>query len=172
MPTKGKARDRRLEPGEEEKLLKYAEKYGGHIKVIIQLAIETGARRSELGELRWENIKLSSRTATFIDTKNGDNRTIPLSSKAIEIFKSFPRQITGDVFSIRSDSITQAFGRICKLADIEDLRFHDLRHEATSRFFEMGLSIMEVSSITGHKDLAMLKRYTHLKAEDLAKKLN
>ncbi len=171
IPSKGKARDRRLEFGEEEQLLRYAEEYGGYIKVIIQLAIETGARRSELGEMRWENIKLSNRTATFLDTKNGDDRTIPLSSKAIEIFKSFPRKITGDVFSIRSDSITQAFGRICKLADIEDLRFHDLRHEATSRFFEMGLSIMEVSSITGHKDLAMLKRYTHLKAEDLAQKL-
>jgi integrase len=118
-----------LEFGEEEQLLRYAEEYGGYIKVIIQPAIETGARRSELGELRWENIKLSNRTATFLDTKNGDDRTIPLSSKAIEIFKSFPRQIT------------QAFGRICKLANIEDLRFHDLRHEATSRFFEMGLSI-------------------------------
>jgi len=171
MPTKGKARDRRLEPGEEEKLLKYAEEYDGHIKVIIQLAIETGARRSEIGELRWENIKLSNRTATFLDTKNGDDRIIPLSTKAIEILKSFPRQITDDVFSIRSDSITQAFGRVCKLAEIEGLRFHDLRHEATSHFFEMGLSIMEVSSITGHKDLTMLKRYTHLKAEDLARKL-
>ena len=54
---------------------------------------------------------------------------------------------------------------------IEGLRFHDLRHEATSRFFEKGLNIMEVASITGHKDLRMLRRYTHLKAEDLAKKL-
>ena len=49
--------------------------------------------------------------------------------------------------------------------------FHDLRHEATSRFFERGLNVMEVASITGHKDLKMLKRYTHLKAEDLALKL-
>lgn len=155
IPAKGNARDRRLAPGEEE-LLKYAEEYAGYIKAIIQLAIETGARRSEPGKLRWENIKLSNRTATFIDTKNADDRTIPLSTKAIETFKSFPRQITGDVFPIRSDSITQAFGRICKLAKIKGLRFHDLRHEATSRFFEMGLSIMEVSSTTGHKDLAML----------------
>ncbi len=72
MPTKGKNRDRRLKPGEEE--------YSGHIKTIIQLAIETDAHRSEIGELRWENIKLSNRTATFIDTKNGDDRTTPLSS--------------------------------------------------------------------------------------------
>ncbi|MGB5614379.1 MAG: tyrosine-type recombinase/integrase [Sedimenticolaceae bacterium] len=59
---------------------------------------------------------------------------------------------------------------ICR-AGIEDLRFHDLRHEATTRLFEKGLNIMEVASITGHKDLHMLRRYTHLKAEDLARKL-
>ena len=61
--------------------------------------------------------------------------------------------------------------RACKRAGIEDLRFHDLRHEATSRFFEKGLNVMEVAAITGHKDLRMLQRYTHLRAEDLAKKL-
>ena len=51
------------------------------------------------------------------------------------------------------------------------LHFHDLRHEATSKFFEKGLNVMEVATITGHKDLRMLQRYTHLRAEDLAKKL-
>ncbi len=56
-------------------------------------------------------------------------------------------------------------------AEIKDLHFHDLRHEATTRLFEHGLYIMGVASITGHKDLRMLRRYTHLKAEDLAKKL-
>jgi integrase len=58
-----------------------------------------------------------------------------------------------------------------KKAGIEDLRFHDLRHEATSRFFEKGLNPMQVAAITGHKTLQMLKRYTHLKAEDLAELL-
>jgi hypothetical protein len=58
--------------------------------------------------------------------------------------------------------------RAIRRAGIEDLRFHDLRHEATTRLFEKGLNIMEVASITGHKDLRMLRRYTHLKAEDLA----
>ena len=72
---------------------------------------------------------------------------------------------------MRPDSITQAFERVCKIAEIEGLRFHDLRHEATSRFFEKGFNIMEVSAITGHKDLSMLKRYTHLKAENLALRL-
>ena len=57
------------------------------------------------------------------------------------------------------------------IAGVEDACFHDLRHEATSRFFERGLNVMEVAAITGHKDLRMLQRYTHLRAEDLAKKL-
>ena len=55
---------------------------------------------------------------------------------------------------------------------LTDITFHDLRHEATSRFFEKGLNPMQVSAITGHKTLQMLRRYTHLKAEDLAKMLN
>ena len=63
------------------------------------------------------------------------------------------------------------WGRACSRAGISDLHLHDLRHEATTRLFELGLNIMEVSAITGHKDLKMLKRYTHLKAEDLALKL-
>jgi integrase len=61
--------------------------------------------------------------------------------------------------------------RTIRRAGIEDLRFHDLRHEATTRLFEKGLNVMEVASITGHKDLRMLRRYTHLTAEDLARKL-
>ena len=54
---------------------------------------------------------------------------------------------------------------------IENMKFHDLRHEATSRFFEKGLNPVEVATITGHKDTRMLMRYTHLRAEDLVKKL-
>jgi integrase len=61
--------------------------------------------------------------------------------------------------------------RAAKKVGIDNLRFHDLRHEATSRFFEKGLNVMKVAAITGHKDLRMLQRYTHLRTEDLAKKL-
>ncbi len=110
------------------------------------------------------------RTAILSDTKNGDDREIPLSSKAIEVIERQPHHITGFLFPIRGDSVTQAVSRVCQNAKIKDLR-----HEATSRFFELGLGLgletMKVSAITNHKDLAMLKRYTHLKAEDLAKKL-
>ena len=172
MPAPGKARDRRLQGNEEELLLKEARIYGGMIADIITIAINTGMRRSEITALQWKNIDLIKRTARLLDTKNGDDRTIPLNSETIAVLKKQARNLNGYAFNIRSDSITQAFERVRNKAGIKNLRFHDLRHEATSRFFEMGLNIMEVSSITGHKDLAMLKRYTHLKAEDLAKKLN
>ncbi len=76
------------------------------------------------------------------------------------------------MWGMRPGSISRAFKRVCKHAGIEGLTFHDLRHEATSRLFEkQGFNAMEVSSITGHKSMQMLKRYTHLRAEDLAKRM-
>ena len=78
----------------------------------------------------------------------------------------------GDVFlGVTTEAVKRSYMRAIRRAGIEDLRFHDLRHEPTTRLFEKGLNIMEVASITGDKDLRMLRRYTHLKAEDLARKL-
>lgn len=171
VPTQPKGRERRLEGNEEELILAGASEYGGVIKEVIIFAIETGMRRSELCRLDWKDINLKKHTALLYYTKNTEDRTVPLSSTAMRVLSSLPRNINDLVFGLRPDSITQAFKRICKRAGIEGLHFHDLRHEATSSFFEKGLSIMEVSSITGHKDLAMLRRYTHLKAEDLVSKL-
>ena len=171
MPPNGKARDRRLEDDEEEQLLKHARLYGGEIESVVVFALETAARRGEIANLTWNNVDLKKYVAQFVDTKNGENRRIPLSQRCVALLESLPRNIKGNVFRMRPDSITQAFEAVCKLSGIEGLRFHDLRHEATSRLFEKGLSIMEVSSVTGHKDLGMLKRYTHLKPEDLVAKL-
>ena len=172
VPTAPKrGRDRRLEGNEEDRLLNAAQGYGGEISAIIQIAIETAMRRGEICELRWENVNKTKKTAKLLDTKNGDTRNIPLSPKALKLLNELPQEFKGRVFSMRTDSVTQAFERCCKRAQIEGLRLHDLRHEATSRFFEMGFNIMEVSSITGHRDLSMLKRYTHLRAEDLAERL-
>lgn len=171
IPIQPKGRDRRLVGDEEERLLDATIAYGGEIYNIIILAMETAMRRGEIAKLRWKDINLSKRTALLYDTKNTEDRIIPLTERAYKLLKDLPRNISGKVFIMRPDSITQAFERVRKEADMEDFRFHDLRHEATSRFFEKGLSIMEVSAITGHKDLAMLRRYTHLRAEDLVGKV-
>ena len=80
-------------------------------------------------------------------------------------------RFAGKVFPLSPVALRGLWNRACKRAGLIDLRFHDLSHEATSRFFEKGLNVMEVAAITGHKDLRMLQRYTHLRAEDLAKKL-
>lgn len=174
-PVEPKGRDRRLEDGEEERLLKacHESEVATDLVAIVQLAIETGARLGELLKLQWKDINLLRCTAKLLDTKNGEDRVIPLSSRAILTLQSLPRHIQGRVFWrwAASDSFNKIWKRTCKRAGIEDLKFHDLRHEAVSRLFEKGLNPMEAASISGHKNLAMLKRYTHLKAEDLAKKL-
>lgn len=138
---------------------------------IVRLAIETGARQGELLALTWDRIDLAKGTAHIPDTKTDTPRTIPLSPAAINVLEGMPRSISGRVLPLGGMAVTHAFQRACKKACIEGLHFHDLRHEATSRFFEKGLGIQEVAAITGHKTLQMLKRYTHLRAEDLAAKL-
>ncbi|WP_287962967.1 site-specific integrase [Alcanivorax sp.] len=164
-------RDRRLNPKEDTELLSAAREYGEPLPSIITLALETGMRRGEIASLRWEHVDLKRRVVHLPETKNDESRDVPLSSRAAEVLSALPRNINGLVFDVRADSITQAFNRVCQRAGIEDLRFHDLRHEATSRFFEKGLNPMQVAAITGHKTLQMLQRYTHLRAEDLAKML-
>ncbi len=185
LPAKGKQRDRRFKAGEEKSLLFHAKKYQGDIHDIIILAIETGMRRGEIVNSRdkqalseygyacmcWENFNELDSTILLIDTKNDENRTVPLSPKAKQIILSQPRKLSGPIFKIRGDSVGQAFRRVTNRAGIKNFRFHDLRHEATSRLFEKGLQMIEVASITGHRDLASLKRYTHLNPADLAKKL-
>lgn len=171
-PPEPQPRDRRLDGDEEERLFAACRGYRSPwLYPLVQMAIETGMRRGELLSLQWRNVDLISKTALLPMTKNGDQRIVPLTSKAATILQHLPHSIDGKVFPVKANAVNLAWQRIRKRADLGDLRFHDLRHEATSRFFEMGLNVMEVSAITGHKDLKMLKRYTHLRAEDLAKKL-
>jgi len=173
IPAENKARERRLNPGEESGLLDACGRARNPFLLpVVRLAIETAMRRSEILGLRWEHIDLNRRTARLTDTKNGDSRAVPLSTSAIEFLRQLPRSINGQVFpGLTGEAVKLSFVRATRRAKIHDLRFHDLRHEATTRMFEKGFNIMEVASITGHKDLRMLRRYTHLSAEDLAKRL-
>ena len=115
---------------------------------------------------------LERRIAFLPVTKNGESRGVPLSSRALAILRGLPASSNGRVFGeLTTDALQQSFKRAVRRAGIAGLRFHDLRHEATSRFFEKGLNVMEVASVTGHKTLQMLKRYTHLSVTDLATRL-
>jgi integrase len=96
---------------------------------------------------------------------------VPLSTRALAVLGSVPAVLRGPIFPITQDSLEYYWRRACEFASIEDLHFHDLRHEATSRLFERGLNHFEVMAITGHRTTDMLKRYTHFRAEELAAKL-
>ncbi len=166
-PKLPRGRDRRLVSGEETRLLATAATYGGEIGPIITWAIETAMRRGEIAAMRWKHIDWKARVLLVPETKAGIPRRVPLSSRAFMVLGRLVCRIDGQVWGMKPDSISQAFERICSTAGIEGLTFHDLRHEATSRLFEKGLNPMQVAAITGHKTLQMLKRYTHLRAEDL-----
>lgn len=190
LPGGSNKRERRLVGNEESFLIRAVQECcrNPFAVPIIKFALETAMRQSEILNLAWENLNLNDRFALLEDTKNGEKRFVPLSPNAIKIIQTLPREISGGkVFKMTQDGLIRAFcracihGRLLYSVDMEiepppgfllNLRFHDLRHEATSRLFESGkFDVMEVASITGHKTLQMLKRYTHLKAEDLAKKL-
>ncbi len=176
LPPPCKSRKRRLEGDEEKRLIEALRTSRNQLMLpLVQLAIETAMRQGELLKLKWEDLRLSKDhgTAQLRDTKNGDDRIVPLSSKAVAILSTLPYPINGgQVFRMTKNSVRTAWDYACKRAQIKDLRFHDLRHEATSRLFELGLDKIEAASITGHKTLQMLKDYTHLRAEKLARKLN
>ena len=171
-PTVDASRTRRLTDGEELKLI---EALPPVYRSIVRLALATAMRRGEILSLLWSNVNLEGRVAVLPVTKNGEMRRVPLSSDAITTLKEQRavnvQAISGKVFDVTAIALDKSWRRACRNAGVIGLRFHDLRHEAISRLFEIGLNPMEVSSISGHKTLQMLKRYTHLKAEDLAKKL-
>ena len=172
-PPSPKSRNRRLVADEAQRLVEAcADARNPFLLPAVILAIETAMRQGELISLNWKHINLKKRTAFLPDTKNGESRGVPLSTTAADILRSLPRSINDQVFpGVTGEAVKRAFIRACRRAHIEDFHFHDLRHEATSRLFEKGLNAIEVASITGHKTLQMLKRYTHLRTEDLVKKL-
>jgi len=172
-PKEAKGRNRRCTRKEEQMLINAAKDYSDYpdMQIIIPLAIETTMRRGEIASLVWEHIDFDAATAYLPDTKNGCERTVPLSPRAIDLLKRRSPKESGKVFSYRFDSITYAFSRIRMKAGIKNLRFHDLRHEATSRLFEKGLGAADIKLITGHKTYEMLDRYTHLSARKISEKL-
>ena len=171
-PKENKARDRRLVEGEYERLVtECGERKNYWFKPMVVVALETGMRRGELLSLEWKHVHLDKSWVHLPMTKNGEGRDVPLSRRACDELQALPKDISGVVFPISITALRGLWNRSIRKADLQDLHFHDLRHEATSRFFELGLNVVEVAAITGHKDLKMLQRYTHLRAEDLARKL-
>ena len=185
-PQNNKSRDRRLEHGElrallRELVLRQRDSNGrlrsgvdnAFMRWIVRFAIETAMRRGELLKLRWRDVDLKKRVAKLHDTKNGENRQVPLSTRAcrcLRVVRKLSDESEQYVFATTEAALKKCFERACVRAKLDNLHFHDLRHEATSRlatFFDM----KELSKVTGHKDPRTLMRYYHPRAEDLAKKL-
>lgn len=169
------ARTRRLSAAEYDLLIQNMKiMRNPFMRPIIDFAIETAMRRSEMLALEWKDINLDKRILHISISKNGHARTIPLSLNSIEILNQLQQRksTNSKVFETTATAVQQSWQRLLKRCRIDDLHFHDLRHEAISRLFEKGLSIAEVALISGHRDFKMLFRYTHLKAEDIAAKSN
>ena len=170
-PKDGQPRDRRLKGNEYALML---DQLNGESKIIFILSVETAMRRGEIFSMRWEDLDLKNRTLYLhsSNTKTDEARHIPLSKVAVEALSGLPRGIRGSIITIT----TWHFAHAWKLARVAigapDLRIHDMRHEATSRLFEKGFGDIEAATVTGHKTLAMLKRYAHLKQEHILEKLD
>ncbi|MHB1099461.1 MAG: tyrosine-type recombinase/integrase, partial [Burkholderiales bacterium] len=185
------ARSRRVTPEEECKLLEEIGKLSNPTLLrIFLIAVETSMRKSEIQKLRIPQVDLDRRIIRLSssETKNEEARTVPLTKRAAQILKEAiedtTREIPGKTDYIfpgepgrdgrrRPYEFNKTWTTLLKKIGIEDLHFHDLRHEAISRLFERStLRDGEIAAISGHKTMQMLKRYTHLRNEDLVKKLD
>jgi len=150
------------------------------MEAFIQFQLMTGARRSETMSLTWKDIDFINQTAYIAETKNGRPRKLALRQDLIQILQQLPRS-TEHVFPMSLDSLRKAWNRICTSAGLvgeNELRIHDLRHEAISRIADAngklpgGFSLADLQAISGHRDTRMLLRYTHLCMPSLAKRLD
>ncbi|KPA99859.1 integrase [Ahrensia marina] len=172
-PSPPRGRERRLEPGEEQRLLDATDSgRSPYMRPLIILAIETAMRQGEMLSLTWADVDMEKRIAHLDMTKNGESRDIPLSTRALEALAMFKQmQVDERVVPSTKSGVQQAWGHLRARAGLEDFKFHDLRHEAISRLLERGLNVIETATISGHKELRMLQRYSHLRAADLVERL-
>jgi integrase len=158
-------RNRWLTFDEEERLVQAA---APHLKPIIRFAVDTGGRRSELLKLDWRYVDLDNRRVTFIQTKNGEDRTVRLCKRACETLAALSPKDSGPVFTYNGKALKDfksSFDKARVKARIEDFRFHDLRHTFASRLVQGGVPLYNVMHLTGHKSLEMVQRYAHLAPE-------
>jgi integrase len=179
---KGNERDRRPTQDELDRIiasLEANERQQIPVGRIVRFAVATAMRQDEIVRVEWKDFDVESRMLLIRDRKDprrktGNNQKIPLldvsgydACKIIEEQGRYSNIREGRIFPYNGRSVGTAFRRQCKDLKIDDLHFHDLRHEGTSRLFEAGFSIEQVALVTGHKDWKMLRRYTHLKPETL-----
>lgn len=166
-------RERRLRTGELESLNGAAQACRNKlVGPIIHFALATGMRRGEILAVRRTHVDLQGRTLLIEQAKNGHSRRVPLTREALSVLRDRLAIVDDHIFPISANALRLAWGRVKNRAKIDDLHFHDLRHEAISRFFEIGLTTPEVASISGHRDARMLFRYAHAERQIIFQKLD
>ena len=161
-----------IEPEEEKLLLIEAERSKANwLKLVIMLGVDCGMRRGEIIKLRRENVNFVNATATLLETKNGSSRSIGLSPRVISEMRKLPINIDGRVINCPSnDNFQHFYSQLQRWTGVKK-SFHTTRHTFASRCAMNGWSIAEISAQGGWKNLSILKRYTHIKASYLSKKL-
>lgn len=145
------------------------------LRLCIQAALQTGARRGELVALRWSDIDMKTRTVTFANTKNGERRVVPLTDTLRETLQTLPRPLDPQARvlpHLTAGAVSLAFHRLTEDLSISDLRFHDLRHDVASTLTMAGVSQRAIMEILGHKDPRMTLRYQHLSPGHLQKAMS
>ena len=167
-------RDRRLHGGELAALCAIRHEKPTQIIEVILFAIEAPMRRTEIARMRRDRVDWE-RSVYYIDRAKMDYKTgqrgrvVALSPLALDILMSLPVRSDGRLWAFKTGgSITQAFRRTRKAAGLTNLKFHDLRHEGTSRYGDKGYNVFKLMAITGHKDVRSVQRYTHLDPERIA----
>lgn len=171
LPRIGGRRERRLRAGEFDQIAIAAKaQRNPYVFPVIVFALETALRGKEILALRWTDFDKSAATVRVRQPKNQHERVVPLTPKAMRILMDLPAIRSEQVFVITQCALKQAWQRIMRKTHIVDLHFHDLRHEAVSRFVEAGLTLPEVAQISGHRDSRSLLRYAHPSPEMIRQK--
>ncbi|MRT01409.1 tyrosine-type recombinase/integrase [Ralstonia pickettii] len=141
-------------------------------ETFVHFQVMTAARRGETLNTTWDNVDLEARTVYLPETKNGRPRKLPLRAELVELLEALPRS-NARVFPLSEDALKKAWARICQRAGIADLHIHDLRHEGISQTAETGqFSLVDLQEFSGHRDVRMLLRYSHLCTTKLAHRLD
>lgn len=175
VSTKSKERTRRPTAEELDRLCEHFRAKGTRQRVpmpdIIRFAVATAMRLGEIIRLKWDDLNEADRTIVIRDRKHptekvGNDQEVPLLGETFDIVKRQPKTAER-IFPVTEGTVSTIFPRACNALGIDDLKFHDLRHEGVSHLFEQGFSIEQVALVSGHRDWKMLARYTQIRAKDL-----
>ncbi|WP_443749500.1 site-specific integrase [Asticcacaulis solisilvae] len=172
LTGKGKERDRRPTLAELNIILTHYQAREREVEMlpmtkIVPFAVFSTRRQEEIVSIRWPDLDEDHSRVLIRDMKSptekvGNNVWVDIPPEAMKIIKSMPR-IEDRIFPYTTDAISASFTRACQFLGIEDLHFHDLRHDGISRLFELGDNIPHVATVSGHRSWQSLKRYTHIR---------